>query len=70
MAALLGLLAPSASAAPGELEVRLLEGEPCGACALYRSFGDGYPREVRDPAGGGPIPVSVTRKRDLPPRLA
>lgn len=70
LAALTGGLGPSASAASGDVEVRLLEGDPCGACALYRSFGDGYPRHVDDPAGGAPIPVSVTRKRDLPSALA
>lgn len=70
LAALTGVLGPSASAASGDVEVRLLEGDPCGACALYRSFGDGYPRHVDDLAGGAPIPVTVTRKRDLPRALA
>lgn len=70
-ALLAGALAGSVPVHAGDgLEVRLLEGKPCGACQLYGSLNGGYPEQVVDRIGGGTIPVTVARKTDLPDTLA
>lgn len=57
---------------PHELEIWLLETDDCGACALYRSFGeDGYPTELAShPAVDAPIPVTVVDKSAVPAAIA
>ena len=76
-AVMLGLsLATSSACASGPenlagLQVWLLETDDCGACRLYRSFGDGYPTELRDyPGANAPIPVSVIDKSTIPAAIA
>ncbi|MGQ4660133.1 hypothetical protein [Lysobacter sp. F6437] len=68
----LGMIAAcTGQASAHDLRILLLEADDCGACQLYRSFGDGYPGELRDHPGiEAPIPVSVVDKSAIPAAIA
>ena len=53
------------------LNIWLLEGSDCGACKLYQSFGNGYPKQLKNYRGvRGPIPVSVVKKSEIPVEIS
>lgn len=65
------IAACTGQASAHDLRILLLEADDCGACELYRSFGDGYPTELRNhPAVDTSIPVSVVHKSAIPAAIA